>query len=234
MNAIPGDAFAGRTTGTTGTVSALEVTAMRASYDAYIGSIEAGHTQIIEDLHREHSEEITALKDQSDSDIKALKDELSRERNEGDERQQAAATHAKRKAQEECIEVIKRLKTQISDQGDEMKRSRDEAASASQENQTLQEKNEKLKTEHEAAIKKLKAKLAVGPNSWLQLRFRGKGRMKQRTYFHRYTATTREATKELMKEMGSAYAPEYQFRRGDAAGRVCGLNETLQQVSTWF
>lgn len=56
--------------------------------------------------------------------------------------------------------------------------------------------------EHGNELRRMEEKLAVGPKSWIKLCFRGKGRTRSRDYWYRYTATIREATQELVKDLG--------------------------------
>lgn len=226
-----------------GTVSALEVTAIRASYDAYITSIKAGHEEIVESLHSERAEEVEALKKQFAIDIAAVKMELSNERQNAAVNLEAAKVRASRKAKEENAGLVHALRTKISDQTKEhdslqtslettINENNREVESVREQASRLEGRIEVLKKAHAKQLEKMEAKLAVGPNSWIQLHFRGKGRTKARTYFHRYTATLREATKELMKEMSGSDPEDFVFRRGGPIGLACQPKHTLQQVSS--
>lgn len=234
MNAMIGESSVRRTTSKSRTVSVLEVDATKASHKAYIASIKAGHEEIIETLRTEHDEEIAALKTHSQHDNKALKDELSCQQQAADAKQQAAATEAKQKPEDESIELNRTLKENIKEAQTRIEALKTRSRTEVKRRRELQEQNETLQAEHTRATKKLKAELAVGPNAWLQLHFRAKVRPKQRTYFHRYTATMNDAAKELLKDLGKALPELYNFHRREPTGSICSLSETLQQASTLF
>lgn len=219
----------------------MEVNAIRASYDAYINSIKIGHKEMVESLHSEHVEQVSGMKNQFAIDITKVQAELAHERHTTMSKQQAAIAEASQKAKAQSAERVAELERKLREKQSELDQLQDKykdslvsrstlVNSAEQQIARLKDQQNNLKTIHRNQLKEMEAKLAVGPNSWIQMRFLGKGRIKPRTYWHRYSVTMKEATKELMKEM-SGVAEDYIFRPGGPAGLVCNVKHTLQQVS---
>lgn len=223
-------------------ISALEVTAIKASYEAYISSIKSGHEDLVQNLQCDHADEVSALKQQSEAALTELKAQLSEERRNAAEKQRAAAEAATKKAdtnralqmtayrdeistlKKETTTLEAKLKDSISDG------TRRESL-AKQETAKLQSRFENLKKAHARELKDMQKQLSVGPNSWLQLQFKSKATRKPRIYWQRYTATLREAVEQLVKDTAGTSSEWYVFRRVGESGEVIGKNKTLQDVS---
>lgn len=220
-----------------GTVSALEVKAIRASYDAYITSIKAGHEEIVDGLHSEHAEEISTVKKQSAIDITAVNAELAHEQYTTAAKQQAAATQATDKAEADNAELVALLRNKISGLEEDVetlrssmktdiRKYRHNAESAEQEMNQVKAQLEAVKQGHASELREMQARLAVGTKSWIQLNIYGKARRKTRTHWFRPNTKLSDAVKQMTSVVGA-----YTVRHGSSMGSLYDPKQTLKQVS---
>lgn len=213
-------------------VSHVEHTATKAMFEAYINSIKESHEKILENIHAEHAKELAALTTQFNSDITSVRAELKNEKQTVAAKEEVAAAEATRQAQAQNTEATNALRNKVSNLEMQLENTQTDLKSALDKGVRLQSQMKTLQGAHANEVKKLEGKLAVGPNSWIQVKFRWRKSPKVRTYWRRYTTKMGEAAQEVLQDVGGGLSVnEYVFRRGGDIGLACDLRKTLQEVS---
>lgn len=235
---ITKDTSARKSAGSAGSVSAIEVAAIRASHDAYVSSMKAGYEEQIDNLHSEHGAEIAMVKDEHAKAIAEMEAELAVQKTKLKSKvaEEAADVVAKHRQQWETAasnlrEKIRVLSSQNEALSYDLKASqgknKTDAAHAEKELARLDAKFDAMRAQAKEKIDKINAELAVGPNTWLEINFVSK-RFRDRQLVKRPSETMAAAFGEVSKALGSGqdnYELEHQGKQ------ILDRNLTLEQVS---
>lgn len=187
--------------------TAMEMAAVKASFQAYLTSMIQGYNTKLVELEAYHIRVGAETRKSCDQAIAKLKDDVNKERASAKETQDLAIDQAVRKATEGASGQVKSIsinRDQLLQSGlklqselNETKKEKTQAiTAASQESARLRNDIAEIQQTHRQEIMQLQKQLEDGSNTWIEIHFIGKNGY-VRTVVHRPSTTFLVATATL-------------------------------------
>ena len=205
--------------------SAMEMQAVRASHEAYLNSMIRGYEEQAATAAAEHEQEIKDLKAAMTTD----KAQITRDK-------EATVSEAVRRALAGSTAQVDQLQAEVQRLQKELQESQKDYANLRESaNERIRNKNvtiTNMKVQHDNEVADLKEQLKEGPNSWLEIHLKCKGR-RDRTYVRRPYTTFSDAVEELFRTTGEGRS-NLRFRVKGEVVQDSDLSKTMQEVSLSF